>query len=625
MSLARVTFWDNLRAVKTGKPERTLWPTLFGRWEKPGQFLGQDEHPGWSPAEFDPCERALCHVQRVSALCLDYDGTASLDAAQGIWGAFLGFVHTTRKHTPESHRFRVVLPFKRPVSPFEFEILWRKVNAHAGGKLDPSPKDPSRFWFVPGVPDSGHYETRRLNGELFDPDEWLRKPEPTEPKPAAEIRTPRPSADDDHARRYALSALEREVDEVKTTPEGGRNTRLNVAAFSLGQLIGAGALHDSEVRDALRSAARACGLGQSETEATIASGIGAGRKEPRRIPEPTRARQPEPPDWDPEPPVVSGFEDPIGREPGDDTEEIAAEQAQPERDGRTAIERYGFISMVDLMQSVVDELQKERPKQGARTGHYEIDNAIGGFRPGNVTVFGAKRGFGKTSYGNMVVDMAMPDLNVAMFAGEDAAAIYGKRFLAMRARINAMLLRDYRVNREDWPKIMGALAAAPPNPFFVRVEGRPVEWIAQCIRDVSREQRIDLVVVDYLQCIRAQRKTQDRRNEVTYVCKTLGDAIKGANAAGLIFSQLKRTERIEPEVEDLKESGDIEDMAEHILLGWKVESQNAPTSRWIKLAKNKDGIESSEVSPVQMKWNNTTASFEENTGVAYGDDAFAEF
>jgi replicative DNA helicase len=272
----------------------------------------------------------------------------------------------------------------------------------------------------------------------------------------------------------------------------------------------------------------------------------------------------------------------------------------------------GLISMRGLMESVVEELRKPKPRMGACTGSAALNVAIGGFRHGHVTVFGAKRGWGKTSYGNLVVSRAIPECRVLMFAGEDAAPIYGRRFLAMRANLNAMKLRDHQCDDADWPRIMQAIEDAPPNPFFVRVEGRTVEWMAKVIREVAAEEPIDLVIADYLQCFKTAKRLQDRRNEVTYVTKTLSDAIKGANAAGLLFSQLKRTERAEPEVEDLKESGDIEDMADHILLGWKTEVHtrgDLRVERKIKLGKNKDGVEAAEIREVLMHWSSRTASF----------------
>ena len=299
----------------------------------------------------------------------------------------------------------------------------------------------------------------------------------------------------------------------------------------------------------------------------------------------------------------------------------------PAPDTRTASERYGLVSMQALMQAVYEELQRGKAKPGVSTGSEDLDVAIGGFRPGHVTVFGAKRGWGKTRYGNLVVSRAVPEHRVLMFAGEDAASIYGRRFLAMRANLNAMALRDNRCDPSELGRIVTAIGTAPDNPFFTRVEGRPVEWIAEVIRDVAKEGPLDLVIVDYLQCIRAGKKLQDRRNEVTYVTATLSQAIKSVNAAGILFSQLKRTERTEPEVEDLKESGDIEDMADHILLGWKDETRSGSTvrvDRKIKLGKNKDGVEAGEVSEVLMRWNNRNAAFEYtpsgDTGGTYRGD-----
>jgi hypothetical protein len=107
-------------------------------------------------------------------------------------------------------------------------------------------------------------------------------------KPAND--TPRPktvaSSTDTRARKWAMAALDAECSELAATPEGQRNQRLNTAAFALGQIVAGGSLSDSEAWDALREAAQRCGLGHSETEATIASGMGAGQREPRTAPEP---------------------------------------------------------------------------------------------------------------------------------------------------------------------------------------------------------------------------------------------------------------------------------------------------------------------------------------------------
>lgn len=83
---------------------------------------------------------------------------------------------------------------------------------------------------------------------------------------------------------WAQAALEAETIAVAETPRGGRNAALNAAAFNLGQLVAGGALDRREVEEALRGAARACGLEHAETERTLASGLEAGAMHPRSGP-----------------------------------------------------------------------------------------------------------------------------------------------------------------------------------------------------------------------------------------------------------------------------------------------------------------------------------------------------
>lgn len=90
-------------------------------------------------------------------------------------------------------------------------------------------------------------------------------------------------------RRYALSALDRETQDVARAGKGQRNAALNKAAFSLGQFVGAGALSPYVVEAALEEAAIASGLmrddGPKSVRDTIASGMSGGRATPRDLSE----------------------------------------------------------------------------------------------------------------------------------------------------------------------------------------------------------------------------------------------------------------------------------------------------------------------------------------------------
>jgi hypothetical protein len=92
---------------------------------------------------------------------------------------------------------------------------------------------------------------------------------------------------------YVSAAFEGEIRAVAETPSGGRNNQLNESAFKLGTLIAAGALDRGHAEAALIEAARVSGLtaedGERAVMATIESGLGAGAKHPRQLPQPNTA------------------------------------------------------------------------------------------------------------------------------------------------------------------------------------------------------------------------------------------------------------------------------------------------------------------------------------------------
>lgn len=116
---------------------------------------------------------------------------------------------------------------------------------------------------------------------------------PEKAPPADPVRIhPRALDADQENRRLALygqAALDLERERVATCGKGARNETLNRAAFALGTIVGSGWLLAAEVEAYLMEAATACGLvaedGQRKCLATIRSGLNAGRKSPRLVPD----------------------------------------------------------------------------------------------------------------------------------------------------------------------------------------------------------------------------------------------------------------------------------------------------------------------------------------------------
>lgn len=84
---------------------------------------------------------------------------------------------------------------------------------------------------------------------------------------------------------YAHAALEDECSDVASTPQGGRNDRLNKAAFNIGQLVARGELPRAEAEARLLDAARRAGLDDGEAATTIRSGLDSGARKPRAEPD----------------------------------------------------------------------------------------------------------------------------------------------------------------------------------------------------------------------------------------------------------------------------------------------------------------------------------------------------
>lgn len=87
--------------------------------------------------------------------------------------------------------------------------------------------------------------------------------------------------------RWAAGILRSECDDLAAMRQaGGRNNRLNLAAYRAGQLVAAGLVDQAVAEEHLTEAAQAAGLGQDtphEIEKTLQSGMTAGLSRPRRM------------------------------------------------------------------------------------------------------------------------------------------------------------------------------------------------------------------------------------------------------------------------------------------------------------------------------------------------------
>jgi KaiC/GvpD/RAD55 family RecA-like ATPase len=235
---------------------------------------------------------------------------------------------------------------------------------------------------------------------------------------------------------------------------------------------------------------------------------------------------------------------------------------------------------------------------GHGTGFPLVDNITGGLRAGHCWVFGAPTNYGKTSLLLAVLDHCQGNGRRSLLVScEDAPELLGARLLARRANLSGTAVRDGKLTEHQLGLASDELVRARARgnaPILIDGRGRDVEHIAGDIRAAVRAHGIEIVMVDYLQAISTSRDSQDRRNEINFIARTLTDAVKTSGAAGLFASQLTG--------EDIRESRDVEHAAEVVLIGRK--SEDGAMQLFVK--KNKTGPKDSVI---DLQWDPRTGAF----------------
>jgi putative DNA primase/helicase len=135
-----------------------------------GQFnVLADKRQGrcWSPAKYadGASSRGNAGVESVSCLVFDLDRVPpDHERLAGVY--WIG--HTTWSHTPQSPRWRVVIPLARPVPAGQWSEVWRRARAALCPEADPQCKDASRQYYLPSHRSGVMPEATCHDGPLLD-------------------------------------------------------------------------------------------------------------------------------------------------------------------------------------------------------------------------------------------------------------------------------------------------------------------------------------------------------------------------------------------------------------------------------------------------------------------------
>jgi hypothetical protein len=153
-----------------------------------------DKDTRWfSLAKFRVPVRNDANVESVSGFVGDFDkGTWSIDAVSTVLDGTAHLAYTTYSNSAALTKFRLVVPYTRPVSVADHDRLWRHFNHLFEGALDAATSDESRlFYFPSSCPDTGapvaRFELR--DGAVFDPAPVLASLPPAPPEASSTAKS----------------------------------------------------------------------------------------------------------------------------------------------------------------------------------------------------------------------------------------------------------------------------------------------------------------------------------------------------------------------------------------------------------------------------------------------------
>lgn len=157
---------------KTTRGEETLEQYL--QMSKAEQTEKKDVG-GFVGGELKDGRRKKGSVLSRSMLTLDMD-SAEPDTWANIKSKFHSCccVYSTRKHTPDKPRLRLIIPLARDVTSKEYEAVARLVADQIGMEVfDPTTFEPERLMFFPSTCADGEFLFDHIDGPWLDPDKCL--------------------------------------------------------------------------------------------------------------------------------------------------------------------------------------------------------------------------------------------------------------------------------------------------------------------------------------------------------------------------------------------------------------------------------------------------------------------
>ena len=242
------------------------------------------------------------------------------------------------------------------------------------------------------------------------------------------------------------------------------------------------------------------------------------------------------------------------------------------------------ISVLESTIARIDTLSKLENHSGVTTGFVDLDKKTAGLQPSDLIIVAARPSMGKTTFAmNLCENAAMAsDKPVLVFSLEMPAEQIMMRMIASLARVDQTKIRTgQNLDETEWSKIASVFGMfKQKNNLYIDDSSglTPTELRSRARRVYRENGGLSMIMVDYLQLMRAPAFSDNRTLEIAEISRSLKALAKELEVPVIALSQLNRTleQRADkrPVNSDLRESGSIEQDADLIMFIYRDEVYN---------------------------------------------------
>ena len=192
----------------------------------------------------------------------------------------------------------------------------------------------------------------------------------------------------------------------------------------------------------------------------------------------------------------------------------------------------------------IDDLAK-RPEEffGVPTGFIDLDKMLSGLQPSDLLIIAGRPGQGKTGFLLSVAKNAAltHKKHVAIFSLEMSNEQVVQRLIAQETGIDSQRLRTGKLLENEWPLFTHSIEVFSDTHVYLDDTPAitPLQLRTKC-RRLHMEFGLDLVIIDYLQLMGGDTRTDNRVQEVSYISRNLKVLARELNVPVLAAAQLSR-------------------------------------------------------------------------------------